>query len=97
MIRAKPKFESFKDITTGYELFGPTEAKITEGIILSTYYTSDIYDMVYIRTNSLIKHGNSGGILASEDGKVLGITSVSFSDDTFGSIRSVEYSDYIVY
>ncbi|MCK4551545.1 MAG: trypsin-like peptidase domain-containing protein [Tenericutes bacterium] len=77
----------------GYPSYA-TEAKITEGIILSTYYTSDIYDMVYIRTNSLIKHGNSGGILASEDGKVLGITSVSFSDDTFGSIRSVEYSEW---
>jgi len=70
------------------------EAVITEGEILSTYFTSDIYNMVYIRTDSVIRHGSSGGILASADGKVLGITSVSFSDGTFGSIRGIEYSTW---
>ena len=59
------------------------EAKVSEGKIISTYYTSNIFDMIYIRTDSFVQNGNSGGILTSEDGKVIGMTSVSFSDNTF--------------
>ena len=80
----------------GYPNYAP-EALVTTGNIISTYYTSDIYHMLYIKTDSLIKNGNSGGILATETGKVIGITSVGFSDETFGSIRSVEFSSWEEY
>ncbi len=65
---------------------------VTSGHILDISYNSQVTNKLYIRTDSYLDHGSSGGILANAYGKVIGLTTVSFLDNTFGSILATDFS-----
>lgn len=59
-------------------VLGNADSTLTQGIISKTSYTID--GNAYIQTTADMTHGNSGGVLINEQGKVIGITSGQISD-----------------
>lgn len=63
------------------------EATITRGLV-SRIRQWDAIDMTYFQTDATITGGQSGGVLVSELGTVIGISGFSFSDAEFGLVAS---------
>lgn len=77
---------------TGTEVFAigyPNNAfqrRVSKGEILQTSYRVGGSAINYIRNDADIDHGSSGGILANNQGKVIGITTVGFGLGNYGAI-----------
>ncbi len=85
-----------EDLVIGGEVFligYPAEQEefpqpaITRGIISRLRQWEPI-EMTYIQTDATIAGGQSGGILVSEDGDVIGISGLSFGEAAFGLVAS---------
>jgi S1-C subfamily serine protease len=85
-----------EDLLIGSELFligYPAEQAqfpqlaITRGI-LSRLREWEPIEMTYLQTDATIAGGQSGGILVSEDGDVVGISGLSFGEAAFGLVAS---------
>lgn len=59
---------------------GNDNSTLTQGIISKASYTYE--ENTYIQTTVNITHGNSGGVLLNEQGKVIGITTAMLTDGT---------------
>ncbi len=59
-------------------VLGNDNSTLTQGIISKTSYTYE--ENNYIQTTVNITHGNSGGVLLNEQGKVIGITTSMLTD-----------------
>lgn len=57
---------------------GSANSTFTQGIISKTSYTYEGNN--YIQTTVDMTHGNSGGVLVNEEGKVIGITTLMLTD-----------------
>lgn len=60
--------------------------EINKGIINDTNYKYK--NNYYIKNNAYINHGSSGGILSNVYGEVIGITTCSFTEGSYGAIPS---------
>jgi hypothetical protein len=67
---------------------------VKSGEILATNYRVQNSTINYIKTSADIDHGSSGGILSTQSGKVIGITSVGFNDGYYGSIPHSYFSNW---
>ena len=85
-----------EDLETGSEVFligYPGEVErfpkptITRGIVSRTREWNAI-GMTYFQTDATIARGQSGGVLISEDGEVIGISGFTFSEADFGLVAS---------
>lgn len=85
-----------EDLVTGSEVFligypGEVESfprpTITRGIVSRTREW-DALGITYFQTDAAITRGQSGGVLVSEDGEVIGITGFTFSAAEFGLAAS---------
>ena len=85
-----------EDLKTGSEVFligYPGEVErfprptITRGIVSRTREW-DAIGMTYFQTDATITRGQSGGVLISEDGEVIGISGFTFSEADFGLAAS---------
>ena len=85
-----------EDLETGSEVFligYPGEVEkfpqptITRGIV-SRKREWNAIGMTYFQTDATITRGQSGGVLISEDGEVIGISGFTFSDADFGLAAS---------
>jgi len=82
------------DIGTDVFLIGyPGEAEqfpqptFTRGLI-SRLREWEAIEVTYFQTDALIAGGQSGGVLVSEDGEVIGISGLSFTEAGFGLVAS---------
>lgn len=64
-------------------------ANTSVGEIVHTNVVDGMKD--YYSTTAWIDHGSSGGILVNDKGKVLGITTGSFADGTYASLKYTEF------
>lgn len=81
---------------TVYSLGFPNDVRVMSTTVGTILDNNTLYKQThYYSTDSLIDHGSSGGILANDKGKVIGITSGEFEDGTFASIKYSEFSQAV--
>lgn len=89
-------FEDGEDLIIGSETFligYPGEAEqfpqptFTQGLISRIREWKPI-EMTYFQTDALIARGQSGGVLVSKEGAVIGISTFSFTEAGFGLVAS---------
>ena len=90
------ELEDGEGLPIGADLFlvgYPAEAEefpqptITRGI-LSRFREWEALELTYLQTDAAIAGGQSGGVLISDEGKVIGISGLSFSEAGFGLVAS---------
>jgi uncharacterized repeat protein (TIGR02543 family) len=67
---------------------------VKSGEILGTNYRVSGSSIGYIKTSANIDHGSSGGILATNTGKVIGMTTAKFDDGYYGSVPASYFSSW---
>lgn len=67
---------------------------VKSGEVLDTNYRVRGSSIDYIKTSADIDHGSSGGILATTEGKVIGMTTSGFNDGFYGSIPERYFSHW---
>ncbi len=67
---------------------------VKNGEILEINYKVSGSTIEYIKTSANIDHGSSGGILATDSGKVVGMTTAGFKDGYYGSVPASYFSSW---
>ena len=81
-----------EDLITGSDVFligypGAQEETLTRGLV-SRLRQWEPADITYFQTDALIAGGQSGGVLVSEEGEIIGISGFFFSEAGFGLVAS---------